>query len=106
MSSVNAQNYEENKTFLESVPSLSDLTFDQKDRLVLAMTSYKFESGERIVNEGDPGDLFFLIKDGEVSCTQKGTEIRRLGKGDFFGEMALLYDSPRTATVTAIGEVK
>lgn len=74
--------------------------------MVAAMTSHRFAEGERIVREGDPGDLFFLIKDGTVSCTQKGHEVRRLGRGDFFGEMALLYNSPRTATVTAVETVK
>ena len=74
--------------------------------MVAALNSHKFIEGDRIVNEGDPGDLFYLIKEGTVSCTQNGTEIRRLGRGEFFGEMALLYDSPRTATVTAVSEVK
>ena len=74
--------------------------------MVSALNSHRFIEGDRIVHEGDPGDLFYLIKEGTVSCTQKGSEIRRLGRGEFFGEMALLYDSPRTATVTAVSEVK
>ena len=53
-----------------------------------------------------PGELFYLIKSGEVSCTAGGNEIRRCGRGDFFGEQALLLDGTRTATVTALGEVE
>jgi cAMP-dependent protein kinase regulator len=74
--------------------------------MVGALTTHTFKDGQRIVNEGDPGDLFYLIKEGTVVCTKKGAEIRRLGRGDYFGELALLYNSPRTATVSAIGEVK
>jgi CRP-like cAMP-binding protein len=48
----------------------------------------------------------YIIKDGSVSVTYEEVELRRFSKGDFFGELALLYDSPRLATVTALGVVK
>ncbi len=82
------------------------LTSREKDAMVSALDNHKFEPGTRIVNEGDPGELFFIIKEGTVSCSQGGRELRRLGKGDFFGEMALLYECPRLATVAAIDDVK
>jgi cGMP-dependent protein kinase len=69
VASVNALNYMENKTFIDSVPLLQVLTNDQKDTMVAALTSHKFMDAARIVNEGDPGDLFYIIKDGTVSCT-------------------------------------
>ncbi|OMJ87851.1 hypothetical protein SteCoe_10333 [Stentor coeruleus] len=103
---VNAQNYTENKQFLESVPTFQILTNGQKDALVGSLSTLKFRSGEKVVCEGDPGDLFYLIKDGTVSCTQKGRELRQMFKGDFFGEQALLYNSVRTATITAITDLK
>ena len=62
--------------------------------------------GEKVVNEGDPGDLFYLIKEGIVSCKIKGKEIRQMTKGEFFGEQALLYNNVRTATITAITDLK
>ena len=71
-----------------------------------SLTSLKFTDGHNIVNEGDSGDLFFLIVEGKVVWTQEGREVRRMERGDFFGEQALLYNSPRTATVTAEGEVR
>lgn len=67
---------------------------------------HKFENDEKIIKEGDSGDLFYIIKEGEVLCTVKEDEIRQLSKGDFFGEQALLYAGVRTATIIALGEVE
>jgi len=103
LQSVNAQNYAENKAFIDSIALFSMLTENQKEALLNSLATHKFSMGQRIVNEGDPGDLFYIIKDGIVSCTKEGNEVRRLVKGDFFGEQALLYGSTRTATVTAVG---
>ena len=102
---LNAINYKENKTFIESVPLFQILSPGQKDLLVTCLTSLKFLNGQKIVNEGDPGELLFILKEGTVSCSQKGKEIRSMSKGDFFGEQALLYGSARTATVVATSEV-
>jgi CRP/FNR family transcriptional regulator, cyclic AMP receptor protein len=59
------------------------------------------EEGKVLTREGQSGSEFFVIIDGEVSVTKDGREIRTLGPGDFFGEIALLEDTPRTATVVA-----
>lgn len=99
---INAFNYNENMLFLNSIPIFDTLTPYQKECLVGALTIHKFSRGQRIVNENDPGELFYIIKEGQVSCTQGDSEIRRMARGDFFGEQALLYNSARTATITAI----
>lgn len=49
--------------------------------------------------------MFYLIKEGKVSCSSQGRELRLLVKGDFFGEQAMLYDCKRTSTVTTVGAV-
>lgn len=104
--SVNAKKYTENKQFLESIPILNILTPVQKDSLLAVIVSMEFAPGQKIVSEGEPGDLMYILKVGTVSCTLKGAEIRQLGRGEFFGEQALLYDTARTATVTALTKVK
>jgi cGMP-dependent protein kinase len=98
---LNMQNYLENKVFLDSVPLFATLSPVQKESLINCLTVFHYSTGEKIVNEGDPGDLFYLIKEGSVSCLAGGKEVRKMFKGDFFGEQALLYNSTRTATVVA-----
>ncbi len=59
-------------------------------------------AGRTIVLEGEVGDRFYLIESGTVAVSHEGRELRQEGPGDFFGEIALLRDVPRTATVTAV----
>src|SRR5262249_45926136 len=65
------------------------------------------DEGKTLMREGELGREFFVIVDGDVSVTKDGNEIRQLGPGDFFGEIALVYESPRrTATVTAASPLR
>lgn len=106
LEAINAANYHENKRFVDTISLFNILTFKQKEALVFALSSFKFSDTQKIVNEGDPGDLLYIIKEGTVSCTVKGVEIRRMGRGEYFGDQALLYGSVRTATITAVGNVE
>jgi len=103
---VNGRNYKENKDFVNSVPIFESMTVGEKENLLAVVTTQKFQGGKKIVIEGEPGDLFYLIKEGIVSCSVKGVEIRKMEKGDYFGEQALLYNTTRTATVTAVDNVR
>lgn len=80
-----------------------------KDELVAVMGGLRlmsFAPGELIVSEGEPGDSLFLVTTGSVKAWIRNREARyvfarRLGEGDFFGEISVLTGSPRTATVVA-----
>ncbi len=88
------------RLFLD-VPLLAVLPPRVVDRLALEAVLVEAEPGQALVVEGDLGDRFFVISDGRVAVTRNGELLRELGPGAWFGELALLRDIPRTATVTA-----
>lgn len=86
-------------------PLFQELTDDERSRFAEKFVYRECDPGETIVNEGDPGDSMFLIKSGEVivqtinPMTEEEVELARLEGGDFFGEVSLVKNKPRTATV-------
>jgi CRP/FNR family cyclic AMP-dependent transcriptional regulator len=64
-------------------------------------THLEIKKGRVLTTEGRPGSEFFLVRTGTARCARNGRTVATFGPGDFFGETALLTNSPRTATVTA-----
>jgi len=101
--------YEE---FLGKVPILENL--DKWERLTVAdaLESISFEDEEVVVRQNDPGENFFIITEGLAEVLQKPSDLEepvvvgRLVQSDYFGEIALLLDRPRAATVVARGPLK
>ena len=92
---------------LAKAPLFSALSKHELAELAKATEDLEVEEGKVLTREGDLGREFFVIVDGDVSVTRDGSEIRRLGPGDFFGEIALIYDNARrTATVTATSPLR
>jgi putative ABC transport system ATP-binding protein len=96
--------------FLKQCRVFANLTPEELREVADKMTRESHPAGARVIVQGDRGDKFYLIKEGEVEVLVGGESsahrARILGKGDFFGEMALLLDQPRSATVKALGPVE
>ena len=82
-------------------PFFADLSRGELRALAKVTEDMEVEEGKSLTREGAAGSEFFVIVDGEVAVTKDGSEIRTMREGDFFGEISLLEDRPRTATVTA-----
>lgn len=91
---------------LRRVPLFSELEGRDLERLAQSFKERIFTPGHAIATEGQTGIGFFVIEDGRASVTVRGEERRKLGPGDFFGEIALIDDGARTATVTADTELR
>ncbi|KAL9624564.1 MAG: hypothetical protein Q9160_001228 [Pyrenula sp. 1 TL-2023] len=94
--------------FLEEVPLLHTLKTYERSKIADALESSKFPAGTHIIREGDPGDAFYLLESGEAEAYKRGVEqaVKSYSRGDYFGELALLDDKPRQASVIAKSEVK
>jgi CRP-like cAMP-binding protein len=91
---------------LKRVPLFSDLDGKELEQIANSMKQRTFSAGQEIAVEGQSGVGFFVIEDGQAKVTVHGDEVRTLGPGDYFGEVALITQGARTATVTADTDLK
>jgi CRP/FNR family transcriptional regulator len=90
---------------LSRVELFSSLSKRDLREISSGMKEYSFAPGREIVTEGRGGVGFFVITAGTVAVSSRGRRVRKLGPGEWFGEVGLVADVPRTATVTAETEV-
>jgi CRP-like cAMP-binding protein len=90
---------------LRNVPLFSGLERKDLRDVASTMKERRFAPGHVLAEEGQSGVGFFVIEEGEAKVEVGGREVRRLHPGDYFGEIALIADSPRTATITAETEL-
>jgi len=100
------------ESFLSANPLFYSLNENVLSSIAQKVQLIEFPAGENIVNEGEIGDSFYLIKEGRVRVLKRTGEdsselvLSELGQAEGFGEMSLMIDQPRSATVRAIGSVK
>ncbi|HET8664881.1 MAG TPA: MFS transporter [Nocardioides sp.] len=90
-------------SLLQAIPMFGPIGPVTLDHLARALDRVEFAAGDLIVREGDESDRFYVIESGRVQVTAAdGHVLREEGPGDYFGEIGLLRDVPRTATITAL----
>lgn len=90
---------------LTSIPIFAPLPGTSIEHLAGQLVPLRVEAGTTVVRQGDGGDRFYIVAEGDLRVTENGTPLSELHAGDYFGEIALLRDLPRTATVSAQSDV-
>jgi MFS family permease len=91
---------------LRPIPIFAPLPPPTLERLASQAASIDVSAGTEVIRQGDPGDRFYVIESGRFDVTVDGARTGELGPGEFFGEIALLRDVPRTASVKAVVDGK
>jgi CRP-like cAMP-binding protein len=89
---------------MREIPMLGALPVATIEQLAGGLEHALYEPGQTVFGEGEPGEYFYVVQSGRAEVVRDGGVIRRLGAGDGFGEIALLRDQPRSATVRASEE--
>ena len=93
-------------TRIRADPLFAPLSMAMIEQLAGQLVPATFEAGAELIQEGEPGDRYYLIERGRVVVSQAGQRMREQGPGESVGEIALLFDVPRTASVRALEPVE
>ncbi len=96
----------EQAELLSKVPLFAGLSRRHMHEIAKVSGSRTCAVGEELVHEGAAGSVFFVLVEGTAKVVRNGRTVKRLGPGDFFGEMSLLADVPRSASVLAQAPVR
>ena len=91
---------------IKRVPLFAGCSKGELEQIAQIADEIDLAEGKEMTREGSRGREFFVLLEGDADVTKGGSSINKLGPGDFFGEIALISDSPRTATVTATSPVR
>ena len=91
---------------LRSVPIFAPLSALAIDRILAELERLQVPAGHELIRQGDPGDRFYIVISGRVEVIRDGRHVAERGRGDYFGEIALLRDVPRTATILTLTPVE
>jgi CRP/FNR family cyclic AMP-dependent transcriptional regulator len=90
---------------LKQVPLFADLDARELEQIAASMRERRFAAGDTVTQEGAGGAGFFVVESGEADVTVDGAARGTIGPADYFGEIALLTGSDRTATITATSDM-
>ena len=82
----------------------TETTLEELDKVLAVMQTVKFEPGQNIITQGDSGDKFYVVEHGTLEVIVNGNGVGLLKEGDHFGELALIYEAPRAATIRAVSD--
>jgi CRP-like cAMP-binding protein len=89
-----------------SIPLLAVLDKRAREQVLRTARTANYSAGDSVVREGDPATQLYLIVNGHARVEHEGREVGRMGPGEFFGELALIEQHGRTATVVADDELE
>lgn len=87
-------------TFLKSVSLISCLEAYERSQIADALKAETLSKGDKVITQGEPGDKFYILEEGNLFATKDGDRVKDYKPGDYFGELALLKNQPRAASVT------
>ena len=91
---------------LKRVPLFSGLDNRELEQIAGSMRERQVAAGDVVLEQGSGGAGFFVVDEGQADVTVDGNHVATIGPGDYFGEIALLTGSDRTATVTAVTDMR